>query len=191
MVKCRRLRRGKFNSWVGKIPWRRKWQPTPVFSPGESYEQKNLEGYSPRGCKESDTTEYTCMHAPAVKAPNHNHWTVRGFHVEKIHPPWPLVTSHKFLQSRKLSVATITGKGNRSTEQGAPDPTCCHCPHGPSGHRPFRPTVFSGLCQEIILRPHRSSCTLCIFLVESRKSWSYLRWKKQTYEARGGRPIPQ
>ena len=66
-----------------------------------------------------------------------------------------------------------------------------HCPHGPSGHRPLRPAVFSGLCQEIILRPHRSSRTLCIILVVSRKSWSYLRWKKQTYEARGGRPIPQ
>ena len=160
---------------------------------GESYEQKNLVSYSPRGCKESDTAEHTCTHAPAVKAPDLNHWTVRGFHAERIHPssfpPWPLVTSHKFLQSRKLSVASTTGKGNRSTEQGAPDPTCRQCPHGPGGHRPLRPAVFSSLCQEIILRPHRSSRTLCIFLVESRKSWSYLRRKKQTYEARGGRSV--
>ena len=37
--------------------WRRKWQPTPVFLPGESHEQKSLEGYSPRGHRESDTTE--------------------------------------------------------------------------------------------------------------------------------------
>ena len=42
---------------VGKIPWRRKWPPTPVFLPGESHGQRSLEGYSPRGCKESDTTE--------------------------------------------------------------------------------------------------------------------------------------
>ena len=35
--------------WVGKIPWRRKWQPTPVFLPGESQGQRNLEGYSPWG----------------------------------------------------------------------------------------------------------------------------------------------
>ena len=35
-----------FNPWVGKILWRREWQPTPVFLPGGSYGQKNLEGYS-------------------------------------------------------------------------------------------------------------------------------------------------
>ena len=38
-------------------PWRREWQPTPVFLPGESNRQRSLVGYSPRGCKESDTTE--------------------------------------------------------------------------------------------------------------------------------------
>ena len=37
--------------------WRRKWQPTPVFLPGEFHEQRRLVGYSPRGHKESDTTE--------------------------------------------------------------------------------------------------------------------------------------
>ena len=45
-----------FNPWVGKIPWRRKWQPTPVFLPGKSNGQRNLVGYSPWDCKESDTT---------------------------------------------------------------------------------------------------------------------------------------
>ena len=40
-----------FNSCVGKIPWMRKWQPTPVFLPGKSHGQKNLKGYSPQGCK--------------------------------------------------------------------------------------------------------------------------------------------
>ena len=43
--------------WVGKIPWRRAWQPTPVFLPEESHGQKSLVGYSPWGHKESDTTE--------------------------------------------------------------------------------------------------------------------------------------
>ena len=41
--------------WVEKIPWRRKWQPTPVFLPGKSHRQRSLVGYSPWGCKESDT----------------------------------------------------------------------------------------------------------------------------------------
>ena len=46
-----------FNPWVKKIPWRRAWQPTPVFLPGESHRQKSLTGYSPLGHKESDMTE--------------------------------------------------------------------------------------------------------------------------------------
>ena len=37
--------------WVGKIPWRRKWQPTPVILPGKSHGQRSLAGYSPRGHK--------------------------------------------------------------------------------------------------------------------------------------------
>ena len=40
------------NSWIGKIPWRRKWQPTPVFLPGKSHGQRSLAGYSPWGRKE-------------------------------------------------------------------------------------------------------------------------------------------
>ena len=48
----------RFSPWVGKIPWRRKWQPTVVVLPGESLGQRSLEGYSPWGCWESDTTEH-------------------------------------------------------------------------------------------------------------------------------------
>ena len=48
-----------FNPWVGKIPWGRKWQPIPVFLPGESHGQRSLVGYSPKGYKESDLTEVT------------------------------------------------------------------------------------------------------------------------------------
>ena len=53
---CRRL---GFSPWVGKIPWRRKWQPSPVLLPGESHGQRSLVGYSPWGHTESDTTEVT------------------------------------------------------------------------------------------------------------------------------------
>ena len=42
-----RCQRYGFNSWVGKIPWRRAWQPAPVFLPGESHGQRSLVGYSP------------------------------------------------------------------------------------------------------------------------------------------------
>ncbi|XDA85452.1 hypothetical protein R6Z07F_015228 [Ovis aries] len=44
-------RRHRFDPWIGKIPWRRKWQPTPAFSPGKSLGQKSLAGYSPWGPK--------------------------------------------------------------------------------------------------------------------------------------------
>ena len=47
----------RFSPWVGKIPWIRKWQPTPVFVPGEFRGQMSLEGYSPWGRKELDTPE--------------------------------------------------------------------------------------------------------------------------------------
>ena len=59
---CRRHNNHGFFPWAGKISWRRKWQPTPVFLPGESHGQRRLAGYSPWGCKELDTeaTSHTC-----------------------------------------------------------------------------------------------------------------------------------
>jgi len=48
-----RCKRYRFDPWVGKIPWRRKWQPTPVFLPGKSHGQRNLLGYSPMGLQRS------------------------------------------------------------------------------------------------------------------------------------------
>ena len=48
---CLQCRRPGFSSWVGKIPWRRKWQSTPVFCPGECHGQRSLAGYSLRGHK--------------------------------------------------------------------------------------------------------------------------------------------
>ena len=55
---CRfqRRKRRRFDPWVRKIPWRRTWQPTPVFLPRESHEQRSLMGYSPWGHKESEMT---------------------------------------------------------------------------------------------------------------------------------------
>ena len=54
---CLLCGRPGFDPWVGKIPWRRKWQPTPVFLPGESHGWRSLLGYSPWGRKVLDTTE--------------------------------------------------------------------------------------------------------------------------------------
>jgi len=57
-----RHRRDRFKPRVRKIPWRRKWQPTPVFMLGKSYGQRSLVDYSPWGCKELDMTEHALMH---------------------------------------------------------------------------------------------------------------------------------
>ena len=54
------------------IPWRRKWQPTPVFLPGESHGQRSLVSYSPRGREESDTTElWGWLHISVKITKNH------------------------------------------------------------------------------------------------------------------------
>ena len=73
-------RRCGFDPWVGKIPWKRAWQPTPVFLPGKSHGQRSLAGYSPWGHKESDITEVTkhaLTHIP------HTHTT----HPSQTHTP--------------------------------------------------------------------------------------------------------
>ena len=51
----------------GRFPWRRKWQPTPVFLAGESHGQRSLEGYSLWGRKESDMTERLTLHFSWIK----------------------------------------------------------------------------------------------------------------------------
>jgi len=56
---CRRHKRCRFDPRVGKIPWRRAWQPNPVSLLGESHGQRSLVGYRPQGHKELDTTEAT------------------------------------------------------------------------------------------------------------------------------------
>ena len=56
---CRSRKRREFDPWVGKIPWRREWEPSTLFLLGKSHGQRSLAGYSPRGRKESDTTEDT------------------------------------------------------------------------------------------------------------------------------------
>ena len=52
---CSRHQTHGFDPWVGKIPWRRKWQPTPVFLPGEPHGQRSL--VQSIGSRESDTNE--------------------------------------------------------------------------------------------------------------------------------------
>ena len=64
---CLQCWRPGFDPWVRKIPWRRKWQPTPVFLPGEPHGRRSLVGYSPQDRKESDTTELLHFTISSIK----------------------------------------------------------------------------------------------------------------------------
>ena len=61
---CRRLKRRRFDPWIRKIPWRRAWQPTPVFLPGESHGQRGLGGYSPWDCRVGNDNWSNLAYAP-------------------------------------------------------------------------------------------------------------------------------
>ena len=76
---ARDIRDEGLDLWVGKLPRRRAWNPTPVFLPGESHGPRSLAGYSPWGGKELDTTEVTEY--------THNYKKVRN---DTIRVPWLL-----------------------------------------------------------------------------------------------------
>ena len=76
---CRRHKRHTFDPWVGRIPWRRAWQPTPVFLPGQSYGQRSL-WWVHRVAKSQTGLKQLSMHTrwirdnsffPSAKKPNH------------------------------------------------------------------------------------------------------------------------
>ena len=79
----RRCRRPGFDPWVGNIPWRKKWQPTPGVLPGESRGQRSLAGDSPWGRTESDTTERLNTHTRAVRVPTFS-VTKRGLLIDDL-----------------------------------------------------------------------------------------------------------
>ena len=75
------VRRCGLSPWVRKIPWRRKWQPTPVLLPGKSHGWRSLVGCSPRGHKESDTTERLHFHTLEKEMATHSSvlaWRIPG-----------------------------------------------------------------------------------------------------------------
>jgi len=84
VCQCRRCR---FDPWIRNIPWRRKWQPTPVFLPGKPHEQRSLVGFSPWDCKrvghdlatkQQHTYICMCVYLPLLY-PFTCQWTIRLF----------------------------------------------------------------------------------------------------------------
>ena len=60
LIACRQTANREFGRALRIATWRRKWQPTLVFLPGEFHGQRSLAGYSPQGCTESDTSKHAC-----------------------------------------------------------------------------------------------------------------------------------
>ena len=74
-------RRCGLDPWVGKVPWRRKWQPTPVFLPGKPHGLRSLVGGSPWGREESGTTKRLHFHALEKEMATHSRvlaWRIPG-----------------------------------------------------------------------------------------------------------------
>ena len=109
---CLHCGRPGLDPWVGQIPWRRQWQPTPVLLPGESHGRRSLVGYSPWGRKESDTTErlhfmsiesvtlsnrlFLCCHPILLLLPS-VFPSIRVFSNESVlHIRWPVYWSFSF-----------------------------------------------------------------------------------------------
>ena len=89
--------RSGLDSWVRKIPWRRAWQLTSVFLPGESHGQRCLVGYSPWGRKEWDITEQPSTHIHTSKC----------HHIQNLRE---MITNKPILQENVISVLKAEGK---------------------------------------------------------------------------------
>ena len=79
VCQCKRCKRCWFDPWVGKMPWSRKWQPTPLFLPGKFHKQRSLVGYSTRGCKASRDWAHTHV---CVRAHTRTHTQTHPYHVQ-------------------------------------------------------------------------------------------------------------
>ena len=114
-------KRCRLDPWVRKIPWSRKWQPTPIFLPGESHGQRSLVGYIPWGHKELDMIEvtYHSLTCGGVNIPNQcSGLTV--FSLEKAMAPHSSTLAWKIPWTEDL----VPGEGNGN-------PLQCSCLENP------------------------------------------------------------
>ena len=118
---CRRRKKYGFDPWIRKIPWRRKWQATPVFLPEESQVQRRLAGYSPWGCKELDMVECLSAHTHTHTHIYTHKWTYDKFCVNfkflqlqnNCYVQWLSLESSDFFRNfwTSLIIRSILSKG--------------------------------------------------------------------------------
>ena len=134
-------RRPRFHPWVGKILWRKKWQPTPALLPGESHGRRSLGGCSPRGCKESDTAQQL----------NQNRITFGIFELQKLflNHNQAEVCNNRVQKYSQVVKSRRSGNLNPSSEPG-PVRGSCTADQSPS-RLPFPPPQTSSPHLPILL----------------------------------------
>ena len=127
-------RRQGFNPWVGKISYRRAWQPTPVFLPGEFVRQRSLVGYSPWGRKELDTTEQLSLSYMYLLGMMCNHWEFLSMCSKKegdSYLPWQAIKTYFYPEYDMVSlicgIQNMT-QMNLSMKQTHRHRQTCGCP---------------------------------------------------------------
>ena len=139
-----------FDPWVGKLPWRRKWQPTPVFLPGEFHGQRSLAGYSPWCCKESDTTEWLTLSLPWKHSLSvYSTWSFTFYQQDTLIGPlmnlclFPKATDMPFLTPASNTMCTqemMMYMDSMVTALGIPN---SQCRKSPGGKSPFLASQYS------------------------------------------------
>ena len=147
-----RCKRCGFDPWVGKIPWRRACQPTPVFLPSEFHGQRSLAGYSPWGGKGSDTTEPLSTYAATRKGRVSTRQGVRvGTSGMEHKQDWWLSSNPRMKKKKKyipqslltLQTAAAAGFMRGREEMFTPIPPLLPF-HPPNNHSPkITPLAFS------------------------------------------------
>ena len=117
ICQCRRCKRHGFNPWVGKILWRRKWQPTALFLPGKSHRQKSLVGCSIWGLKCQAGLERT-QHRGSDSAHDRNYpWEGVVRCSQKQHPPHVFFTPSLYCP-RGTGLCTLASVMSRHSTAG-------------------------------------------------------------------------
>ena len=104
---CSRCKRHGFDPWVGKIPWRRKWQPTPVFLPGNFHGQRSLGGYSPYRVAKSRLSAYSTAQSYQM----FSEYSLHSKHCAKVYKHALWITN--YMTSTMLNLQRMKDKHNR------------------------------------------------------------------------------
>ena len=115
--------RPRFNPWVWNIPWKREWQPTLIFLPGDFHGQRSLAGYGPWGQKESDTTEQRTLQICKTSGTEFCIWYEVGIKVHFLpqdHPVIPASFTKKAILSPMLCQLFLFDINNIATWSSIP-----------------------------------------------------------------------